>query len=445
MKNAISLANKLMSTGPGQVIINRLTVMASGLGIALLAPLTLAPAEQGYFFTFLSLASLQGLFELGITALLIQHFAHLKGNGPGLAGANTDVLPQVHRIYVFAETYFKRAGLLFTGLVGGGGAVFFVYSQGIESSAIWLGPWVILVFATAISLFNLSGFCAVEGFGSLQRSYRIRTQGIWLLLCVFATGMLLAGSLYVHPVAFLVCQGYYALKLSRERKLIGICARGADEPALAEPQGLRENQKKFAVSAVAGFFTASSITPYAFHFFGPVVAGQVGLTASMFMAAASLAMAFSTADAPIYGQLISQGRAAHVFKAWRRNVSYSLVSAFLLSGILIAINVVINAMFPVYAVKVLGFSAFLFLGIMVVANTTLSTVSTVLRAFKTEVLMWPSVIAALISLVLQFGMRVDPAYYFLGMAIYNGMIFLPYAFYLMMRQLDVGRPALVAE
>jgi hypothetical protein len=444
MVKVFSLANRFVNTGVGQVVANRIAVLASGLGIALLTPAILAPSEQGYFFTFLSLASLQGLFELGITPLLIQHFAHLHG-GIGDEQKNAESRMRTLGVLTFAAAYFNKAALLFATLVGCGGAFFFVYSQGTGSIGLWLGPWIALTVATTLSIRNLSAFCALEGSGSLQKAYAIRTRSVILLFLFFAAGILLSAGLYAHPVALLVANAYCALKLRRELTHLRI---GHDAQVPLEPsvlQGLRSNQRKFAVSAVAGFITASSITPYTFHFFGPVVAGQVGLSLSMFLAGASLAMAFSTADAPVYGQLIAQGRTGEVLRAWRKNIAYSLLCAGAMSGILLALHFCISVFFPAYISKVLGWQAFLFLGIMIVANTSLTTVSTVLRSFKTEVLMWPSIIAALVSLWLQFGVYASPAHYFLGMAAYNGGIFLPYAAYLMMRRLQAPMPVLVSR
>lgn len=440
MAKFLSLANKMMGTSAGQVIVNRLTVMASGLGIALLAPTILQPIEQGYFFTFMSLAALQGLFELGITSLLIQHFAHLKGELlHNKEQSSAELTLRASGVYTFAETYFKKAGLLFLVLVGCGGTAFFAYSQQDVGIKVWLAPWLILIIATALSLYNLSNFCAVEGFGSLRKSYRIRTESVILLFLIFFAGMLLSGGLYAHPIALLISQIYCAFKLRHELRALNVRRSAAFHPESVGLHGIQATQRKFAVSAVAGFFTANSITPYAFHFFGPVVAGQVGLTVSMFVAAASLAMAFSTADAPVYGQLLSQGRTNDVFFAWRKNITYSLFAAGVMCIMLIAVNLVLNAFLPTYAAKVLGLSAFLYLTVMIVANTSLTTVSTVLRAFKTEVLMWPSVIAALVSLILQFFVEATPPHYFLGMALYNGLIFLPYAFYLMLQRLNCRR------
>lgn len=409
--------------------------MASGLAIAILAPVVLSPVEQGYFFTFLSLSSLQGLFELGISTLLIQNFAHLKGQIEyTTSDFRSSLVSERGTLLVFARDYFRRASILFSFIVGAGGFAFFFISPGAGGVTVWIGPWVLLIIGTAISLRNLSEFSLIDGSGLVRESYQIRTRTVCVLFGIFVIAILLGFGLYAHPIALLASQAYSYSQLKRRVYLAGLGYSIADVSNNEKFVALRKHQKRFAVSAIAGFFTANSITPYAFYVLGPTVAGRVGLSTSMFVAAASLAMAFSTADAPKYGRLLGLGRTAEVYQAWKVNVTYSLACAIFLSILLVLGNVFIQEELPSFASKILGWPAFLCLALMVLANTTLTTVSTVLRSFRREDLMWPSVIAAIFSTVLQFMLQVRPEYYFLSMGVYNGIVFLPFAYVLMMQR-----------
>lgn len=420
--------------------------MASGFAIAILAPTSLNSIEQGYFFTFLSLSSLQGLFELGISTLLIQHFAHLKGQiDHGRTDANFALLRERDTLLRFARSYFKHASTLFALLVGAGGFAFFFVSQGAKGVSVWAWPWTILIVGTAISLRNLSEFCVIDGSGFVSDSYKIRTRTVAILFGFFVFSIFIGLHLYSYPIALVISQVYSFFQLKRR---VGIADLNCSAGKIIETKkfiSLRQHQKRFAISAIAGFFTANSITPYAFYVLGPTVAGRVGLSMSMFVAAASLAMAFSTADAPKYGRLVGQGKLAEVYQAWKVNVAYSLGCAVFLSLVLVLGNIFIQEELPKYASKILGWPAFLCLALMVLVNTTLTTVSTVLRSFRREDLMWPSVFAAVLSTVLQFSLQVRPEYYFLGMALYNGLIFLPFAYVLMVQKVAERQELCLAE
>jgi len=427
-----------LTSGASIVVLNRLAVMGAGFGISIIAPAFLSAVEQGYFFTFLSLAALQGLFELGISALIIQHFAHIKGGiAPGTAAADDSFSARVTAVRKFSEAYFRKASYWFIGLVGTGGAAFFIYSQGTANLDLWLLPWSVLVLATSLTMLNITRFSMLEGFGMVREAYLIRTHATLILFGVFVAVLLTIGGLYAYPVALLLSQLYARQATARQLgSLVAINKDAVSEGALNFAE-VKKTQRRFAVSAIAGYFTANSITPYSFHVFGPEIAGQVGLTTSMFFAAASLAMAFSTATAPLYGQWIAQNRYREVLTAWRRNVQYSILSALAMVGGLLIAVMLVTKFWPVYALKFLGVEAFIALALLVLANTTLTTVSTVLRSFKVEDLMWPSLLAAVISLALQGLARATPEQYFFGMALYNGAFFLPFAFVLMRNRLSV--------
>ena len=427
--------------GAAYVIISRLGVMAVGLGVALLAPAMLTAVEQGYFFTFLSLAALQGIFELGINTLMIQHFAHIKGQLCATGATLPEVLLRTAgQIKEFSQRYFRRAAVLFVLLVGTGGALFFLNAQGLASLPQWGGPWVVLLLGVALSLLNVTRFAIAEGFGLIKECYLIRFHVVLVMFACFCAALFLFDGLYAHPLALLVSQLYGRRRVAAVLERLPSFAVDAHTTGTFDFADLKKTQRKFAVSAIAGFFTANSITPYVFHFFGPVVAGQVGLTVSVFYAAASLAMAFSTADAPRYGQWISQGKNVAVYSAWKRNVVFSLAAAGSMSLMLLGANYLLEQLWPQYSHRVMNLQAFAFLSLLIVVNTSVTTVSTVLRSFRTEDLMWPSLWGAVVSFVLQFGVHLPPSQYFLGMAAYNGLLFLPFAYVLMRQKIGVLSP-----
>lgn len=115
------------------VIISRILTLAAGVIVSTFSVFSLTKVEQGYFFTFISLSAAQAVFELGITSLILHHFAHaFAGLNESLDG---DELKQakgvVNAVRTYSTRYFRIAALLFIGFIGVGGYVFFKYHRGV--------------------------------------------------------------------------------------------------------------------------------------------------------------------------------------------------------------------------------------------------------------------------------------------------------------------------
>ncbi|HEX7690357.1 MAG TPA: hypothetical protein VF453_21805 [Burkholderiaceae bacterium] len=420
------------------VMASRILVMFAGLIVSAVAAHSLSSVEQGYFFTFMSLAAAQTLFELGITNLILHHLSHARA---GILCARTaegkrTAIALAMSTRDYSTRYFRRAAGLFIVFVGTGGAAFFGLSRS-ASGAHWQSPWMLMLAGTALSLFNLSFYSYLEAFGRLSVSYRVRMASTVILVVAFSVAAALGGGLLSYPLALLVANGCAfavlrrsCMEVDHEHGLTGAFDR--------QSIGIGREQRKMAASAVAGYVTANSLTPYAFHFFGPEIAGRFGLTMSIFTAIAAVAMARTTAEAPTYGPLIAAGEWATLMARFRQTLFFSAGLALLLGILAIAGRRVGLEFAPRYANRVLDTTGFVIVGLLIVANVTLSVTSTVLRAFKIERLMWPSLTAALVVLAAQLALRLDPAHCLALLAAFNGFVFFPYARHLLTTQIALS-------
>lgn len=409
------------------VMASRILVLFAGLIVSIVAAHSLSSVEQGYFFTFISIAAAQTLFELGITNLILHHLSHaragiLHAKDGGLKRAAQDLAESTR---AYSSRYFGRAAALFTVLIGTGGSLFFAWSHSTQG-VHWQLPWALMVAGTALSLLNLNHYCYLEAFGSLNVSYRVRMASTTLLIVAFSVAALSMGGLLCYPLALLISNGYAFIVLrrastevNREFGLGGKCNQHRVD--------IGREQRKMAVSAVSGYVTANTLTPYAFHFFGAQTAGQVGLTMSIFAAIAAVAMARTTAEAPTYGPLIASGNFMVLMRCFRKTQLFSIGLAIALGLGAIAARQVGLAFAPKYSDRVLDVAGFVVVGLLIVSNVTLSVTSTVLRAFKTEQLMWPSLVAATLVMVAQIALTLDPVQCLALLAAFNGLVFYPFA------------------
>lgn len=409
------------------VMFSRILVLFAGLIVSVVAAHSLSSVEQGYFFTFLSIAAAQTLFELGITQLILHHLSHAcagilhaKDGAEKRAAQN---LAESTRAY--SSRYFGRAAVLFTVFIGSGGSLFFAWSHSTQSVQ-WQLPWALMVAGTALSLFNLNNYSYLEAFGRLSVSYKVRMVSTTLLIVAFCLTALSVGGLLCYPLALLISNGYAFIVL---RRLSTALNRefGLGGKYTMQHVDIGREQRKMAVSAVAGYVTANTLTPYAFYFFGAQTAGQVGLTMSIFAAIATVAMARTTAEAPTYGPLIAAGELVVLMRRYRKTLLFSIGLALALGLGAIAARQVGLSLEPQYDNRVMDVAGFIVVGLLIVSNVTLSVTSTVLRAFKTEQLMWPSLVAAAIVMLAQLALRLDPVQCLALLAVFNGLIFYPFA------------------
>jgi hypothetical protein len=409
------------------VMASRILVLFAGLIVSVVAAHSLSSVEQGYFFTFLSIAAAHALFELGVTSLILHHLSHAHA---GILQAIDLVQKRAAQSLAastraYSSRYFGRAAFLFIVFVGVGGALFFAWSRSAQG-VHWQMPWALMVAGTALSLFNLSYYSYLEAFGRLSVSYRFRMASTAILIFAFCVAAYSSGGLLSYPLALLTSNGYAFIVLRRA------CAEVSREFGLVEkhtPQhvDIGREQRKMAVSAVAGYVSANTLTPYAFHFFSAQAAGQVGLTMSIFAAIATVAMARTTAEAPTYGPLIASGELVVLKGRYLGTLLFSVGLAFVLGLGAIAARQVVSALDPAYTIRVLDLTGFMIVGVLIVANVSLSVTSTVLRAFKTEQLMWPSLSAAALVLMAQMALRLDPVHCLALLAVFNGLVFFPFA------------------
>lgn len=409
------------------VMASRIFVMFAGLIVSVVAAHSLSSVEQGYFFTFLSIAAAQTLFELGITNLILHHLSHARAAVMSAKDKlqKRTALDLAESTRAYSSRYFRRAAVLFTVFVGLGGALFFAWSHSAQG-VHWQLPWALMVAATALSLFNLTYYSHLEAFGRLSVSYRVRMASTTILIAAFCLAAFSWGGLMSYPLALLASNGYAFAVLRRACADVNRehCLDGTYTPQHVD---IGREQRKMAVSAVAGYVTANTLTPYAFHFFGAEMAGQVGLTMSIFAAIAAVAMARTTAEAPTYGPLIASGELTTLKRRFRGTLLFSIALAVALGVGAILARQVGLAFAPRYDNRVLDVVGFAVIGLLIVANVTLSVTSTVLRAFKTEQLMWPSLAAAALVLAGQLTLRLNPVHCLALLAAFNGLVFYPFA------------------
>jgi O-antigen/teichoic acid export membrane protein len=387
------------------------TVLARGwsgvaglITVALIAR-SLSPAEQGYYYTFGSLVALQIVFELGFSVVILQlathEAAHLTiSHGGEIAGPGQNH-SRLASIFRKALKWYTVAALLMGMLLIPVGWHFFASSVPIHPTGplpqvAWRLPWVCVVLASCVTFQIDPIFSFLEGCGFVAVVARTRlaqsiTGGLlaWTALLLhhglFAPAMLISG----QAIAGIVWIA------GRRRMLLHLLRHPVGQHAIDWWQEVWPFQWRIAVSYACGFFIFQLFNPILFRYWGPAVAGRMGMSLNLSNAIASIAIAWINTKAAPFGAMIARREYASLDQLFFRSLWQSLSLALLGSVVVWTSVIVLNHWHLPLAQRVLPPLPFAFLLASMCINQIVASWGLYLRAHKQEKYLILSVAGAL--------------------------------------------------
>lgn len=266
----------------------------------------LSPVEQGYFYTFASLAGLTVFVELGVAQTISVSISHLASRlqfqKQGTLSAPHEVLGKLSAHFRFYLLWYLGASIIAFLVLS---AVGMHVLESRHPSITWVHPWLLVCIGASLGLPLLPLQLILFGLGTVQRVL------LWRLITVIIRFSLLAACL----VSGL---GLFAQGIS----LIGVAVAGAALPLfylplwkqLWEIKGtpLREVaraslsfQWKVAISWISGYTAMYLLTPLLFSLVDPTNAGRFGATYTLANAAATIGLAWINVNVPRLGGMVS--------------------------------------------------------------------------------------------------------------------------------------------
>jgi hypothetical protein len=387
------------------------TVLARGIqilgstGTVLLILRFLTPVEQGYYYTLLSLVSLQVVFELGFSFVILQMAAHecahltlhADGRIEGDAVAHArlaSILQKAFRWYLFAAVILC-ASLLPVGVY------FFSWHARATSPVAWHGPWTVAVFATAFLFFLNPFFSFLEGCGQVWQVGRMRFNQA-LLGAAMSWGALLAHHGLYSPG--MVNLGYTVASLmflySRRHLCLGLLRYPVGERAVSWRSEVWPFQWKIAVSWACAYFTIQIFTPVLFAYRGPAEAGQFGLSLSITIYLSALVIGWMSTKAAAFGQMIARDELPQLRRLFSRTLRQSLVVLVGLCTACEAGVIALQYFSPRLAARMASPQIFALLLLTSVSGFVVQSMAIYLRSFKREPFLVQSVVVAVFTVIL---------------------------------------------
>jgi hypothetical protein len=387
------------------------TVLARGIqilgsaGTVLLILRFLSPVEQGYYYTLLSLVSLQVVFELGFSFVILQMAAHecayLTIHADGHVEGDATAHARLASILQKALRWYLVAAVILCASLLPAGFHFFSRHAHTTIPVAWRGPWVVAVLATAILFLVNPFFSFLEGCGLIWQVARMRFGQALLGAAMSWVALQTHHGLYSPGMVNL---GYAAASLAflyRRRNLcLGLLRYPAKERAVSWRTEVWPFQWKIAVSWVSVYLTAQIFTPVLFAYCGPAEAGRFGMSLSVATYLSALVIGWMSTKAAPFGRMIARGELPQLRQLFLRTLRQSLIVLLGISAACEAGVIALQHPFPHLAARMVSPQIFALLLLTSVSAFIVQSMAIYLRSFKREPFLVQSVMVAVSTVIL---------------------------------------------
>jgi hypothetical protein len=382
----------------------RLATILVNIGVVVLMLHYLSSVEQGYYFTLLSLAALQVVFELGFSFVIQQLAAHERAHltiaAHGILLGDRVCQARLASILQITCKWYLRATIALGLILMPLGTYFFCHNKQTGIQVAWFCPWILAIAGCMYLFFQNPILAFLEGCGEICQVARMR------LFQVVAGGVLAWAAMISHhglfaPGLVMMAAGAAGtLFLWRRRQfLLGLLRLPTGKHTISWRDEIWPFQWKIAISWLCTYFTMQVFTPMLFHYRNAVEAGQMGLSISIAGYLYALAVAWITTKAPRFGELVAQRRYLELdqvfFLALRQACSFLFV--LLLCGMLAV--VLLKGFWPHLVARMVSPWVFAVLLLGTMSSVPVQAMAIYLRSFKREPFLWQSLAVATLTLV----------------------------------------------
>ena len=379
----------------------------------------LSPVEQGFYYTFGSIAGIQVFFELGFTGIMTQYVAHeavhLKLNESNTYEGEEKYISRLAYLIRFCLKWYSVITVLFFIIVVIVGFVFFNRYDVDGETVSWKGPWVLMSAATAIKLFQTPFNSILIGLGKVKEMNKVLFFQQLFIPSSLILGLFLGLKLYVVGFSILVgvCTWFFFVLKSQHLQILYNLWIHPITEKISYMKEIFPYQWKIALSWISGYFIFQLFNPVLFATEGAVVAGQMGMTISILSGIQALALSWQNTKIPVYSgyiELKNYSELDRLFNLTTKQMLFVSLSLNLFFILLILIAGILNiTIFGIDLVnRVLEIPMLVLMSLAIFANQIIYSWATYLRCHKQEPYLILSVVegfACLLSTLLLGNLR----------------------------------------
>ncbi len=288
--------------------------------------------EQGYYYTFLSLISIQMFFELGLSNIIVQYVAHefalISNDNLEIENEQkpSKLTPMLH---FFTKWYLSLALFLIVGLILVGVIFFRTFHN--TGQIDWLVPWICLSVATGLLFVTTFYLAFMEGLGRIKQVVKIRF--IQQSISIVATSLLLifGAKLYTSGVSGLITSVVlFSFILSKPvRSVIYKIWQFPITEKFYYKRDILPYQWRIAISWIGGYLIFQMFNPVLFAFSGAKAAGQMGATLAVLNGILSLSLSWVSTKIAFWCRLIALKNVSDLKQSFRSTLFQSSFINFL--------------------------------------------------------------------------------------------------------------------
>ncbi len=368
--------------------------------------------EQGFYYTFGSILSIQIFFELGFNNIITQYAAHETGNPTYSVARISDhdniAYSRLSSLLHFIVRWYTILFFVLLFILFFCGIYFFGKNSPASIGINWQLPWLLLVISSCLNFLFSPIISFLIGIGNIKNIAKLQLQQNIIKIVVLSIGLLFDFKLYSIGLSLMAAFLYMVTSIYKNYKIIlfdiwkfKIINR------ISYFKEIFPYQWKIALSWVSGYFIFQMFNPVLFATEGPEVAGQMGMSLAALSGLSTLSISWITTKIPFFSNLI----AAKDYNQLKKNFNMVFKQSLYVNLLLLFIFLSLVTILKYYKIKIgvilIGnrFIDFLPLTFMVVAsviNQITSSWALYLRCFKKEPYLVNSIVGAILTTASTF-------------------------------------------
>lgn len=303
---------------------------ASIVTIAMIA-IYYTPEMQGYYYTFISLMTLQIFAELGMGSIIINfsshEWAHLRlCERNGIVGPES-ALARLAGLGRFALRWYAAAGVAVSVIMAAVGC--FLFAGSSRYTIDWRAPWLLFSLLIGIRLWVTPFLALLEGCNQVSSVYFCRLMEVVITSATLWLCIMLDLRLFAPCVSVLAGIAWCVVFLfGKYKRFFRVFFSKHTAASMSWRSEVLPMQWRIALSFLGGYFTFYLFTPLTFRFEGPVVAGRMGMTFTIASGLSAVASMWIYARVPRFGQMIAKKMFDQLDRLFYRVASISVVLIF---------------------------------------------------------------------------------------------------------------------
>jgi len=371
----------------------------------------LSQEEQGYYYTFSSILSIQVFFELGLNNIVTQFVAHEASylkleNDCSLSGDKKHRSRLSSLLRFCVKWYLIFAAVMFFALLVVG-TFFFRKFSNVDLSVAWKIPWILLIFSSVLNFLTAPINAFMQGLGKVKEIAKIRFVQHIILPVIVWGGLIFGAKLFVsglNTLGIVLINVYMFCVLSFDKILMKIW-NDIGEDTVNYMREIFPYQWKIALSWISGYFTFQLFNPVLFAVEGSISAGKMGMTISAANAIQAVLLSWINTKVPLFSNLIEQKRYEDLDNIFNTDLKRICVMGIVLSLLFVLfVNLLQLGCLGMFAEKLgkrfLSLYPLSFMTIAIFFQVPVAAWATYLRCHLKEPFLVNSVVLGFLSLLL---------------------------------------------